>query len=176
MAKKKITRTPEQEHNLLYARYLTLNAFDAIKRRVPERRSIEKKYDELSNTAPLQEDGEVKDRFLLTSLESTLDSRTKPERSMFLQGSCTTANDELKKKAFSDDKDERQEFINNLCETCPVKSGCLNYALEHPNESVASQGVWGGTHPEERARYRPDLQEGLINPLDTKWFPEYKEP
>lgn len=39
-----------------------------------------------------------------------------------------------------------------VCEACPVKTECLDYALAvHPN---SDWGVWGGTTKRERAKLR----------------------
>jgi WhiB family transcriptional regulator, redox-sensing transcriptional regulator len=38
-----------------------------------------------------------------------------------------------------------------ICETCPIKALCLEYALEANEE----HGVWGGTSERERKRLRP---------------------
>jgi len=149
-------RTPEEEHDLLYSRYMGLNAFRNMKRRTPSTPELE---------SAMKEKG-------VGGLGKV---QTRSEDAMFLQGNCY-GDEKAREQAFSPDKDERQEFINNKCSTCPIKGGCLNYALEHPNESLGSQGVWGGTHPEERAGYRRSLQEGDINPLDSHWFPKYQEP
>lgn len=35
-----------------------------------------------------------------------------------------------------------------VCERCPVRQACLDYALEHPDMA----GVWGGTSHRERVR------------------------
>jgi WhiB family redox-sensing transcriptional regulator len=37
-----------------------------------------------------------------------------------------------------------------LCDTCPVRAQCLEYALRNKE----SYGVWGGTTPEQRRRMR----------------------
>jgi WhiB family redox-sensing transcriptional regulator len=37
-----------------------------------------------------------------------------------------------------------------ICRGCPVKTECLNYALEDPS----LKGVWGGTSARERSRLR----------------------
>lgn len=174
MAKRK--RTPEEEHNLLYSRYVSLNVFKNRKMRTPssgsKRTDVERRYDNLTKQIGLQDDSEVKKRLLLKALDASTDIKTDADKQMFLQGTCTNAEPEEKAKAFSIDRGERQEFIDNNCSTCPIKDGCLNFALEHSD----SNGVWGGTHPEQRAGYNSQLREGLINPLDTHWFPEYKEP
>jgi hypothetical protein len=151
---KEPTRTPEEEHDLLYSRYMGLNAYRNMKQRAPSTPEIERSFKETGGLGKVQ---------------------TRSEDSMFLQGNCY-GNEKAQTQAFSKDRDERQGFINNHCSTCPIKSGCLNYALERPNDTLGAQGVWGGTHPEEREGYRRSLTEGLINPLDTKWFPEYKKP
>lgn len=36
----------------------------------------------------------------------------------------------------------------SICGTCPVRSACLNHALEHDE----IYGVWGGTTPRERTQ------------------------
>jgi WhiB family redox-sensing transcriptional regulator len=40
------------------------------------------------------------------------------------------------------------EIARRICETCPVKGLCLEYALEHRVE----HGVWGGCSERERRR------------------------
>lgn len=40
------------------------------------------------------------------------------------------------------------EVAKKLCETCPVKRECLEYALEHR----VDHGVWGGTSERQRRR------------------------
>jgi WhiB family redox-sensing transcriptional regulator len=40
------------------------------------------------------------------------------------------------------------EVAKRLCATCPVKSECLDYALEHR----VDHGVWGGTSERQRRR------------------------
>lgn len=37
-----------------------------------------------------------------------------------------------------------------ICVACPVKTECLNYALEDPS----LKGVWGGTSARQRSRLR----------------------
>lgn len=37
-----------------------------------------------------------------------------------------------------------------ICQTCPVKQACLDYALE----TGQPQGVWGGLTPEQRNQLR----------------------
>ncbi|MDY5139459.1 WhiB family transcriptional regulator, partial [Actinotignum timonense] len=37
-----------------------------------------------------------------------------------------------------------------VCQECTVRDDCLNYALEHNQDS----GVWGGTSEDERRRLR----------------------
>jgi WhiB family redox-sensing transcriptional regulator len=44
-----------------------------------------------------------------------------------------------------------------ICSRCPVQPRCLEYALDR-NEQF---GVWGGTSPQERARFRhPSARKG----------------
>ena len=40
------------------------------------------------------------------------------------------------------------EVAKRICETCPVKRACLEYALEHRID----HGVWGGASERQRRR------------------------
>lgn len=42
-----------------------------------------------------------------------------------------------------------EQLAAMLCDGCPVKTPCLDYAIEHHE-----QGVWGGTHEDQRAKMR----------------------
>jgi len=42
----------------------------------------------------------------------------------------------------------RVRRAKHICAPCPVRSQCLNYALDHRQE----QGIWGGLTEEERRR------------------------
>lgn len=44
-----------------------------------------------------------------------------------------------------------------ICERCPVRQECLEYALAMPNG--ASHGLWGGTSPRERRTLRKNRAE-----------------
>ncbi len=48
------------------------------------------------------------------------------------------------------DKGRSAAPAKRICEKCPVRRDCLNYALETP----VLDGVWGGKTPRERARMR----------------------
>lgn len=43
-----------------------------------------------------------------------------------------------------------------VCAACPVKTECLDYALDHDEEHLG-KGIWGGTTYEERAGDPPAL-------------------
>ena len=45
---------------------------------------------------------------------------------------------------------EQIEAAKAVCEQCPVKTECLQFALETNQDS----GIWGGTSEEERRRLR----------------------
>lgn len=48
-----------------------------------------------------------------------------------------------------------------ICASCPVKSPCLEYALEvEGRERRARYGIWGGTTPEERHQMTKTLSVG----------------
>ncbi|MEO5838893.1 MAG: WhiB family transcriptional regulator [Acidimicrobiales bacterium] len=45
---------------------------------------------------------------------------------------------------------EQIEAAKGVCDQCPVKAPCLQFALETNQDS----GIWGGTSEEERRRLR----------------------
>ena len=54
-----------------------------------------------------------------------------------------------------------------ICQTCPVKSECFEYAIKHEDF-----GVWGGTTEEERRKYRKRYKISLES-LDDKRAPTH---
>ena len=50
----------------------------------------------------------------------------------------------------SGDAIEQIEAAKKVCESCPVRSPCLQFALETNQEA----GIWGATSEEERRRLR----------------------
>ncbi|HWF80911.1 MAG TPA: WhiB family transcriptional regulator [Streptosporangiaceae bacterium] len=58
------------------------------------------------------------------------------EPELFFPISATAASSRLVKRA------------KLICASCPVRSKCLSYALDHRQE----QGIWGGLTEEERRR------------------------
>jgi WhiB family redox-sensing transcriptional regulator len=65
------------------------------------------------------------------------------EPELFFPISATSASNPLVKRA------------KLICWSCPVRSKCLAYALDHRQE----HGIWGGLTEEERRRIpRPSLQ------------------
>lgn len=46
-------------------------------------------------------------------------------------------------------RSREHQMAKALCDTCPVRLQCLDYALKW-----AEQGVWGGTEPHERRRMK----------------------
>ena len=47
---------------------------------------------------------------------------------------------------------QEENFLKRICAACPVKSECLDYALNH-----AVLGWWGGTSELQRKRLRKKL-------------------
>jgi WhiB family redox-sensing transcriptional regulator len=47
------------------------------------------------------------------------------------------------------------DFIKRICNTCPVRVECFDYAVEH-----LVHGIWAATNKEERDRYRS--KHGII--------------
>jgi len=54
------------------------------------------------------------------------------------------------------------EQVQRVCQSCPVRSECLEWALEFEHH-----GWWGGTSPEQRRQIR---RQRDINCLDPKNF------
>ncbi|WP_433894822.1 WhiB family transcriptional regulator [Streptomyces sp. CA-111067] len=52
---------------------------------------------------------------------------------------------------FSNDPMDQAEAAE-LCRTCPVKTQCLAYALDHPKDTEF--GTWAATTPEQRRSLR----------------------
>ena len=50
--------------------------------------------------------------------------------------------------AFFPKKGGSHTEAKNVCERCPVRPDCLDWAIEHDE----TDGVWGGMGPAERAR------------------------
>lgn len=41
-----------------------------------------------------------------------------------------------------------------ICQACPVRAECLDYALEH--EDISGWGIWGGVSERERRKLKRD--------------------
>jgi WhiB family transcriptional regulator, redox-sensing transcriptional regulator len=48
-----------------------------------------------------------------------------------------------------------------VCARCPVRSQCLQFAMDIPE----AHGIWGGTTPQERLRQRRRDREGNRRPV-----------
>jgi WhiB family redox-sensing transcriptional regulator len=68
-------------------------------------------------------------------------------------------------EAFFPDKGERTRPAKAVCEGCPVRDECLNYALEH-NERF---GVWGGKSERERRVLRRDAAVAAAAAAVDRW-------
>ena len=58
---------------------------------------------------------------------------------------CAQTDPEL----FFPEKGGKPASAKRICETCPVKTDCLEYALEHQES-----GVWAGTTENDRRKIR----------------------
>ena len=56
---------------------------------------------------------------------------------------------------FYPEKGGRNVTAKRICDRCPVKVECLEYALETDEK----YGIWGGTSEEERKEMRRDRRE-----------------
>lgn len=81
--------------------------------------------------------------------------RSAPLQDWAARGACASHPDP--DLWFADPSDTtRHEQAIALCESCPVKAACLNYALALPN----MPGTWGGTTETERALIRRRARRG----------------
>ena len=75
-------------------------------------------------------------------------------------------------------KGEDVETAKAICQTCPVRSECLNYALDH----TIQFGIWGGMSENQRRRMRRNgrpltpaqqtLLDKLVDGMTTKELAE----
>ena len=61
---------------------------------------------------------------------------------------------------FSSSHPSRVALAKRVCSACPIKSECLEWALEHPEE-----GVWGGTTRPERELKVKQVSMTLVDEL-----------
>ena len=88
---------------------------------------------------------------------------------MFAQGKCYSRGPEMQETMFSTTQ-EGQQKAKKVCNGCPVQTGCLNFALEHPEENEGGSGVWGGKTAEERKMHKTNIAKGDTHPLELTWF------
>ena len=67
------------------------------------------------------------------------------------KGNCANTNP----NAFFPNDGVGVEFAKSICESCPVRLLCLEYALKNR----ISQGVWGGCSERQRRRIRKERQQ-----------------
>src|SRR5579875_3325794 len=70
-------------------------------------------------------------------------------------GACLTADPDLFFPIAAAGPGEQQiAQAKDVCASCPVQRQCLEFALSHDQV----YGIWGGTTPEDRQRYRRRLR------------------
>lgn len=62
------------------------------------------------------------------------------------QGLCAQTDPEL----FFPDKGGSTRDAKRVCQACPIRSQCLEYAFAHDER----WGIWGGTSPRERRKLK----------------------
>lgn len=65
-------------------------------------------------------------------------------------GVCSSTDPEL----FFPDQGGHWQSAKRVCQACPVREQCLDFALEH-----GERGIWGGTSDRDRLRIRRDMRE-----------------
>lgn len=70
-------------------------------------------------------------------------------QSWYTQAACDGQDTEL---WFPLGSGEADPLAMAICAACPVRTGCLEFALAHPRETAG--GVWGGLTEDERTAER----------------------
>lgn len=83
---------------------------------------------------------------LVTLFRHILDSEEWPDRAL-----CAQTDPE----AFFPERGCSTAEAKRICMACPVRTECLDYALEHGERF----GVWGGLSERERRKLKPRQQE-----------------
>jgi WhiB family transcriptional regulator, redox-sensing transcriptional regulator len=57
-------------------------------------------------------------------------------------------------EAFFPEKGGSTREAKRVCQSCEVRAECLEYVLEHGDESWTRHGIWGGISERERRRLK----------------------
>lgn len=85
--------------------------------------------------------------------------KLKMNTDMFKQAACFGIDTDIfypDKNVFTPDE---ISMLTRMCNSCPIKDGCLEWALAHERD-----GVWGGTVPYQRNLLRKKLKIQLTEP------------
>lgn len=77
------------------------------------------------------------------------------ETGFMADAACREADPAIFFEGCSRNEAERTEALS-YCTICPVKSDCLNYAVDNNIE----HGTWGGMNESDRFKYRRKLRAG----------------
>jgi WhiB family redox-sensing transcriptional regulator len=70
-------------------------------------------------------------------------------------GSTTEGSREYPPETRDRETRDRETRAKSFCRDCPVRTACLQYALDTGEKF----GIWGGLDPDERKRYRRNKSE-----------------
>lgn len=65
---------------------------------------------------------------------------------------------------FLGDAQSGHKLAISVCNRCPVKTDCLDFALKNGE----NKGIWGGTTPEERRKLALRMSVGLVPSMETQ--------
>jgi len=65
---------------------------------------------------------------------------------------------------FLGDAESGHKLAISVCNRCPVKTDCLDFALKNGE----NKGIWGGTTPEERRKLALRMSVGLVPSMETQ--------
>lgn len=82
------------------------------------------------------------------SPETSLTAFTATLPEWYADAACQNADPDI----FMPSKGKPSAPAIAVCETCPVRVECLDYALTMEAEDAVYVGIWGGTTPRERRR------------------------
>lgn len=86
--------------------------------------------------------------------------------SKFEQASCIGIDTEMFYPENNAIELESLQIIKRICNDCPIKDMCLEWALCHERE-----GIWAGTRMHDRRVLRSKLRLGLTDPALASKFP-----
>jgi WhiB family transcriptional regulator, redox-sensing transcriptional regulator len=67
------------------------------------------------------------------------------------------------------DYKELVAYAKSICDKCPVREQCLDYALSHHTNSLGSHGIWGGKTVRERRAINRERKRDARRSGKERW-------